>query len=248
MKIAIVGDVHGNWDLLDRIEADLILLTGDTGFIFPECARENHLRIPKSYPEIGNLSEYRAGDKRFSTTTIMIAGNHDCYQCLEKLNNASVNSQGLCISNLFWLCNGNKIEYSFRRANEEKKRTFKLAVAGVGGCYSPSDYDKDWDALLGHHKRHFTRKQVERCSCYSGIDILLLHDGPKGVLSNEDYGCEPLTELIEKVQPKYTFFGHYHRYVEGQIGKTGVIALPKIEDGYCILWDGELKFTKVDQL
>ena len=61
-------------------------------------------------------------------------------------------------------------------------------------------------------------------------------------MSNEDYGCEPLTELIEKVQPKYTFFGHYHRYVESQIGRTRVIALPQVQDGYCVLWDGELEF------
>ena len=219
MKIAIVGDVHSSWDLLSKIEAELILLTGDAGFIFQECKEkeQGHLRIPKKYPEIGNLHEYRDGKKKFLTDVIMIAGNHDCYLCLEKFS----------IPGLTWLKSGEMINYA--KAEEEK-----ITISGLGGCYSPKDYVKDWNQLSIHHKRHFTKAQLEKCLEHEA-DILLLHDGPQRLFAQyglEHFGCEHLNELIELQQPAFAFCGHYHRYAEGKIGRTKLYALPRAEDGW----------------
>lgn len=237
MRIAIAGDLHGNWDFLNKIEADLILLTGDAGFIFPECKKENHLRIPKKHPDIGNLFEYRDGKKKILTDTIMIAGNHDCFLCLERYN----------IPNLFYLRNGEVTTYLLK----EKGKGTKINIAGVGGCYGPKDYEKDWGLLSGHNKRHFTKAQIEKCEKQKkigNIDILLTHDCPEGLLPDAGYGCGHLTELIKTLQPNYAFCGHYHRYAESKIGRTNIYALPREEEGYYELYSlekGKGKFRKL---
>ncbi len=40
--------------------------------------------------------------------------------------------------------------------------------------------------------------------------ILITHSPPLGILDGHGYGCEALTEFVERVKPKYHIFGHCH--------------------------------------
>jgi hypothetical protein len=55
------------------------------------------------------------------------------------------------------------------------------------------------------------------------VDILLMHDAPlnKGLADKFPTGSKRITELIENLQPKFLFYGHYDNPPEPfEIGRT----------------------------
>ena len=63
------------------------------------------------------------------------------------------------------------------------------------------------------------------------FDVLLMHDAPEGA-KREGYGSELLRTLIDFVQPRFAFFGHYRgdgERIEKDYGKTEVYHLAGFE-------------------
>ena len=42
------------------------------------------------------------------------------------------------------------------------------------------------------------------------MDILISHSPPFGVMDEENYGCKPLLNLVNRIKPKIHAFGHCH--------------------------------------
>ena len=59
----------------------------------------------------------------------------------------------------------------------------------------------------------------------AGIDVLVTHGPPHGVLDHvgrgEDVGCEELLEAVRRVRPRLHVFGHIHEGY-GQLERDGV--------------------------
>lgn len=226
MLICAAGDIHG---ALDRMFEDVlafeatlgarfewVLHVGDFG-IWPDPNRVD--KATKKHDGAGDFPAWFSARRAAPRRTVFIKGNHEDFMWLDSQRNSEV------LPGLFYLRNGATRELE---ADGEIIR-----VAGVGGCYGPSDYDRPSRQLQGYAKRHYTRDEIEGlCDLGVAVDILLVHDAPAGVLfERHRRGVDwvspaaGLDELITRVRPRVCFFGHYHRRVDAEIGGVRCIGL-----------------------
>jgi hypothetical protein len=67
-----------------------------------------------------------------------------------------------------------------------------IRVAGVGGCYGPSNYGRRSDELQGYAKRHYTSDEIECLVDTSSVDIVLTHACGRALQTAPSWGrlCE----------------------------------------------------------
>jgi predicted phosphodiesterase len=134
------------------------------------------------------------------------------------------------LPNLTYLPNGKTIDLKVDGAES-------IRVGGIGGCYGPSDYERQSAQLNGYARRHFTHDEVERLVLQArqgSIDIVLTHDAPAGVRYMRHRGGEfvseaaGLADLLARVQPRVCFFGHHHTRVDSEVAGVRCIGLNKV--------------------
>lgn len=215
MKICAISDTHG---FLPEIEpCDLLLISGD---IIPLHIQRNNITSSNwFYTEFIDWIGQLKCDK-----IIFIAGNHDFY-----------------LSNIVYF--------------PIKDWTRGKCIYLQDELYKYLDKDgKEWN-IYGTPWTHkfgnwaFMLEDEGLSTMYdkipSNIDILLCHDTPKykklGVLPPSkwspidiDAGNEPLTKVIERVQPKYVFCGHLHtcRSKYEKIGESEVYNVSLLNNDY----------------
>ena len=77
---------------------------------------------------------------------------------------------------------------------------------------------------------YIAERAVDRLTL-AAFDVLLMHDAPAGA-KRSGYGSELLRTLIELVQPRFAFFGHYRgdgSRIESDFGRTEVYHLAGFE-------------------
>jgi lariat debranching enzyme len=194
-------------------------------------------------PVCGDFPEYVLRRKVAPTRTLVIRGNHEDQEFLmqhEKQNQAQHPKDYLeraiqVVPNIFYLPDGHVVDID------------GVKFGGLGGNFSEKTF-KTWDYWHEHRKKvvrggekrrlnHFTRDRWELL-IRSEMDVLLLHDAPTelGLLGNPSTrlpkdeqtgidgsgrtGCPYLKELIDAVQPRYAFCGHWHQYRSQTFGRT----------------------------
>ncbi|GAA0201876.1 metallophosphoesterase [Halobacterium noricense] len=111
-----------------------------------------------------------------------------------------------------------------------------LRVAGLSGNHAPTQYDLPRSELEGDRRRHFTRTDVERLAGIEGVDVLLTHEAPTGLLSyGYDPGCEHINELLDATDPDLCLVGHHHRHREAEIRGCRVVSLAPVWERYYTL-------------
>ena len=243
MKIAVFGDIHGDLVsvenncrqfLKDNNKVELILQTGD--FTIPP---KDQSFIDKNILQV--YQDYIMGEREFKYPIVFIKGHLEDFDLLNSFRNDFIDRK----KRIYYLENGSVYRY--------KKNNIKLKIGGLGGNRS-GQKDKNGnitgedkyfnrDDLKGDRRRHFTKSEINRLiNKAKDLDILLLHDSPLGLgkmkVPNFDEdgnpiptGAKELTELIEIIQPKFAFFGHYHNFSGvSKIGKTTVIGLNSLKN------------------
>ena len=80
----------------------------------------------------------------------------------------------------------------------------------------------------------FQLQDIDKALGFGRTDILLLHEWPSlmnGARNKEwrshwgTVGSEPLTELVELLNPKYVFCGHMHAPARFRNGRTEIVCL-----------------------
>jgi Icc-related predicted phosphoesterase len=142
--------------------------------------------------------------------TVFIKGNHEDFVWLDAQEDDQV------LPGLTYLHNGQSVDL-------RDPRSGTIRVAGVGGCYGPSNYGRRSDELQGYAKRHYTSDEIERLANADGVDIVLTHDAPAGVRFNRHrrgagYTSEAqgLDVLLTQLRPRVCFFGHHHTRVDAE--------------------------------
>jgi hypothetical protein len=238
------GDIHG---ALDRFYADVlafegalgetfdhILHVGDFG-IWPDPERVD--RATRAHDGPGDFPRWFAQRAAAPRPTLFIAGNHEDFDFLGSLGG------DLVLPGLRYL-----------RSGEATLLAGGLRVAGIGGCYGPSDYELPTKKLQGGARRHYTREQVERIGGHDPIDVLLLHDAPSGTrlakrlpsgaLQPYTSQAAGLGDAVARAQPKACFFGHHHQRVDilvsgvrciglNAVGRAGNLVAFTLEEGAC---------------
>ena len=216
--IAIVGDIHGKIDImLEKVflqDVDLIIQVGDFGTFI---SKENLDRGSRRHNGIGDFVEYYTGKKKFPVPVYFINGNHEDFNIIEKICAQP-------IPNLNYMKNGMVYDIDGVR------------FGAIGGNYSPTRFklDKKHKKLQGVRRKHFNYQDIENLKQIKNIDVIIAHECPLDVgliskFDKKECGSKEIRELIEEIQPKYYFHGHYHRFNETKINKSKVIGLGIIE-------------------
>ena len=215
MKIAFVGDIHGRifhtlaildyWQTKNNYKLDAIIQVGDLGaYPKPDEIMLNSKFVLQDPTELDfsrfihadgvlkeNLSFIR---QRFRNPIWFIRGNHEDFSWLEHLSAKS----GEAVTSVDQF---NLLKY-----------VADGTIADIGGLKV---------AFLGGIETETADERTIKESAYDQlieqkpgeIDVLVTHDAPYGIgvgFKGEIQGSRNITELIETIQPKYLFAGHYH--------------------------------------
>jgi len=222
MIIAVFGDVHGNlfgmyelcksWQQEKKERIDLVLQTGDMGLwsSFEQMDKATKKHFAKDESELASAA-YLSSKQTSVIETWFCHGNHENFPLLADKEGQAVDPAGRII----FLATGSVRE--FHKGNEH------LRVAALGGMEYrfgkfPIPSNDQGEALdwikppFGRVQKYLHPPSLERLQKeHPQVDVLLLHDAPlnKGLRNKFPTGSKRLTELIEAMQPRFAFFGHY---------------------------------------
>jgi len=209
MIVAIFGDVHGNlpgmyqlcrsWQQEKKECIDLVLQTGDIGLwsSFDQMDKATKKHYKKDESELAS-AVYLSGEQKAPIKTWFIHGNHENFSLLYHKEGGAVDPSGQII----FLATG--LVRQFRKGNEV------LRVAALGGMeYRFGKYPIASNERVQKYLHPPSLELLRKES--SQVDVLLLHDAPlnKGLRNKFPTGSKRLTELIEAMQPRFMFYGHY---------------------------------------
>lgn len=224
MRLAIIGDVHGNVayikslkEYLETNEVERVIQVGDMGILW------RHLD-PAECPVVKAVES-------LNVEWWFIDGNHDNHENLRKVDTQITD----------------KIKYLPRGTIEEIDG---IKFGFLGGAYS---IDKDYRAAGWDWwpEEQPTRAEAEPLMG-AGLDVLITHDIPKmfepvrtmNVGKEHEEASMPTRELIQEVMesntPAHMFCGHWHQHNVQMLGLTKVTVLDMDEmPGNVMIYDTE---------
>ena len=221
MRAIVIGDLHGDYSVLDTLNADrgdLVIILGDAAFLFRGDETE--------LEEIRRLS-------RYPFLLAFLDGNHDNLPLIERYPTENWMggpvhrlSPGLLhlIRGSIYTINGQRFFVFGGGVSADK------AIRKEGIDYwrkempSPEEFDSAWENLIQHDFH---------------VDYILCHTAPtdavnalRGSLKHPDE--EPLNNFLLKVRRstdyKRLLFGHFHRDCELPCRQTAVFRRPTVID------------------
>lgn len=257
MRIAIFGDIHGHWrdfrnaviEMHSQEPLDLILQCGDAQPIRDENDLE-YIHCPKKYRKLGDFHVFYNGTEKFPLPLLLIGGNHEPWNFLDENREG-----GLLAPN---------IEFMGRVG---MRKIMGTRIVGMSGVYSSKHFNAPhpkWPYPISMRKQasYFNSDDLEKVLEFGKADILLLHEWPSlmnGARNKEwpshwgTVGSEPLTRLMELLNPKYLFCGHMHTPAQHRIGRTEIVCLSDFhrdpENAYVVVdtstgpweWQGKIE-------
>lgn len=231
MLIAIFGDVHGNlpgvddltgrWEASRRRTIDAVFLAGDVG-LFPDPRQVDRATRNHGDKDETNFlaAKYVSGEFEMSHQVYFCRGNHEDHPFLRMHANQAVDPKGKLV---YWA--GGDIHQLGDGGN-------RVRVLTIGGIH-PSSWVDPFTDPKGRRtppERYFDTKELRAVeSIHPGaVDVLLTHDGPVGMSHSRkpDAGSPFLLQLVEQIQPRFHFFGHYGiPQPPARVGKTWVVPL-----------------------
>ena len=240
--ICVGGDIHRRiTDFYDGVLAfeealgcafSAVLHVGDFG-VWPDPQRID--RATRKHDGAGEFARWRDGGLPVPRRTIFIKGNHEDFDWLAEHGSSEV------LPGPSLLANGETRTVTVGGAS--------IVVGGIGGCWSPRDFERASSSLQGRERSHYTRDEIERLLRGPPVDLLLLHDAPAGVRfggvdGRRSYVSEAggLAELVARLRPQLCFFGHHHEHVRADVGGVPCIGLNLIGGvGHLVAVDADLQ-------
>ena len=229
MMFGAVGDLHGDFESLDRIMAR-----------HPEAA---------FWVCPGDVASKSGEYPRPRAPFFWIKGNNEDFDFV------AAQLAGACtIPNLYYIPNGVSVQApggfklaglggTFAPTWYEKPASELPAApapsaasrgAGRGGAATKRD-DK---------RRHFVHEEVDACKHLTGINIFLSHEaarpflltphGKSGPSRPLDAGKTPINEVLAAMRPRVHLFGHHHTYAVAERQNVPSIGLEMVSTSYLI--------------
>lgn len=210
MRVVIVGDVHGHWNLALKkaaeLNADRVVQVGDTG-IYTDRSRIDGPGLRHGNPD--DILSYINGTKQLPFPIDFIEGNHEDFSFLDE-------NIGEIVPGLTYHPNGTVFEID------------SIRFGVLGGNYGSASYERK----TGGKRRHFRKHQIEQL-LEQEFDVLISHDAPRTqtlieAIQKRSAGCPMINDLVEQSNVTHTYCGHYHVPYETTIGDSKVIGLGHI--------------------
>lgn len=205
MIFGAIGDIHGDFEALDRVMA-----------MNPEVA---------FWVCPGDLADDNGEYPRPSAPLYWIKGNNEDFDFI-----ADQPSGSGTFPNLFYIPNGHAVQVS------------GLTIAGLGGTFAPTWYDKPAASLRrltarDDRRRHFVQEEVEACRALKSVDVFLSHEAPRPFPLErvKDAGKTPINEVLAGMQPRLHLFGHHHVYTVAERHHVPSIGLGLVSESYLLI-------------
>ena len=225
MVFGAIGDLHGDFDALDRImarhpEIGLWLCPGDLA---------------------NDAGEYPAP----RAPLYWIKGNNEDFDFV-----AAQPPGGGTIPNLHYVPNGTALTASgvslAGLGGTFAPTWFETPAAGLPTWRTKTI--RAGSAGKDDKRRHFVREEVDACKRLRGIDVFLSHEAARpfpleqrrgaGPPRRIDAGKTPINEILASMQPRLHLFGHHHQYTVSERQKVTSIGLDMVSESYVIV-DGK---------
>ncbi|MFJ5228258.1 metallophosphoesterase [Kitasatospora sp. NPDC088391] len=230
-RVLVVGDVHGEFLLLaERVAAvraaygplDAVLAVGDVEANRDEVDAAG-VHGPAKYRRLGDFPFVATGELALGAPLFFIGGNHEPWPALDAAG------PGEWAPGVRFLGRAGVTEVA------------GLRVAFLSGIHSARVTDAARPVRTSVRDRtYYTAAEVARLSAEGrrvpgGVDVLLTHDWPAGLLPAGAPGERPvgrpeLRSLVERLRPRHHFCGHMHRPLDARIGSTTVTCLSILRD------------------
>lgn len=213
--IAVSGDWHGNYHYAERViryakeaGAEAILHVGDFGYTFEDPF----------------LSRVRKALRKARIPLGFVDGNHDNHTLLGRLVDEHGITPIAMQPNIFYLPRTYRWEWS------------GLRFLALGGAHS---VDRPWrvPGVEWWPDETITWQQVDKAIDDGPADVMICHDvpagidipwiagNPQGFSQSEIYAAEThrnaLRKVVNEVQPKHLYAGHYHGRLTAQLDGYG---------------------------
>lgn len=180
---------------------------GDIHGDFPAARRimERHPDVP-FWVCVGDVADADGNYEDLPAALYWIKGNNENFDLIEA---------GEFPPNLRFIRNGQLLEVP------------GLRIAGLGGTFAPTWYDRPAPELphpkrgsskatqLADKRRHFVREEVNACAAMRGVDLFMTHEAPRPYrIGRLDAGKTPVNEVLAAMKPRLHLFGHHHRFTE----------------------------------
>jgi calcineurin-like phosphoesterase family protein len=124
-------------------------------------------------------------------------------------------------------------------------RADEFVLAGLGGTYAPTWYEKPASELRrlsarDDRRRHFVHEEVNACKALSAVDIFLSHEAPRPfpLPRVKDAGKTQINEVLSAMRPRLHLFGHHHQYTVAERQQVPSIGLDEVSGSY-LIFDGK---------
>jgi hypothetical protein len=229
MIIGAVGDLHGDFDALDRIMArhpavSFWLCPGDV------AGDAGEYPIPRS-----PLYWIKGNNEDFDFVAVQPPGAGTLANLHYIPNGVSILSDGLTLAGLggtfapTW--------YDTPAADLPPSAAARTHRAQQGS-----------GAIRDDKRRHFVREETDACMRLRGVDVFLSHEAARpflleqqrghGATRRVDAGKTPINDVLAAMKPRLHLFGHHHRYTVADRQNVPSVGLEMVSESYLII-DGK---------
>jgi hypothetical protein len=233
MMFGAVGDLHGNFDALDRVMAR------HPDIAFWVCP--------------GDLASDDGDYPRPRAPLYWIKGNNEDFDFV-----AAQPAGGGTIPNLHFIPNGLSVPAHglvFAGLGGTFAPTWYETRAAELPAHTARSTGRNASSSKDDKRRHFVHDEVDACTALQNVDVFLSHEAarpfplppfekPQGAPSEsrgsrvKDAGKTPINEVLAKMKPRLHLFGHHHRYVVAERQHVPSIGLEEVSRSY-LLVDGK---------
>lgn len=226
MKIAIVGAIHGDFSIFNKVEketdCDLILCTGELGVFYMKD------RLATAKWGYGDFWKYLSGNLKFKCPIIAVPGNKENYILIDKI------------------ISGDITIHNFKILGQGEKTVFKcpngaIGITGIGGTYSPKRF-KIPNSIKNKKpsgRMNFNFEDVENFKNHYETNILLMHELVGELIGKDIKFSFDQIEIFEKTFALACFMGRYEKWFHcsypSGIKDLEIISLPVAQTDYAIL-------------
>jgi predicted phosphodiesterase len=254
LLIAGVGDIHGRFhrvrEWLSELEKnrrrriDLVFAVGDVEAF---AQAEDHRRKAAKRNLPAEYADYAAGAASLGRPMYFIAGNNEDFAALHPIQGG-----GVLPGPLHYLGRAGVVEIS------------GLRVGYLSGIFAPKHFATPLEAPVNREKwkqsGYFRKEEVDKLLAEKPVDILLLHEWPKGLVPRGSRAGGPALRaarfpwignlsakaLCEALRPAWVLCGHSHvplatslHYSSGAVTRISCLDQASRADGALIWMDWE---------
>ncbi|MBS2032112.1 MAG: metallophosphoesterase [Deltaproteobacteria bacterium] len=223
-----MGDIHGRFERveawlreLEQVHGKALELAIAVGDLETFVEAEAPLRKRQKRAGAAEFGPYASGAKRMPCPLVFLGGNNEDFAPLHEMQQGGELAPGVR-----YLGRAGAVALAGARA------------AFLSGIFAPTSFERPLEPPrtleLARRAGHFRRWEVDAVAQSGPVELLLLHDWPRGLVRRGIAGPEPLppafwgnvqaSQLVDALRPAWVLCGHQHRAWAGTLGRSSKVS------------------------